>query len=429
MPAPWSSPTRVPSVRASACSTTWRSCPSTSWRPPSRRHVRAGLDAQPRRRPTSWAGAVRARGLRAGPAAGVRPQSALLAAGRRRGGAAVSRRPRPRNRARPERRAAAPAVRASSTCCSSRCGRKTIATARDLERKGSSSPMQEARRQPRSRRVLLQPAARGVGEGPARARGCSPRSSGRRSPTPSIARPSPTPCSWAPPCRSRDRSRRATRSGSRPTCRATASTGRRRAKLLAGLGLANRDADEWLEDAKGTEARFTLLTYRATRRSSAARGARESLEAVGVAVDVVPLETGRADRAHAGRRLRGDLLQLRAERPRSRRCIATSGSAPARRTSGTSARRRRPRWEKQIDDLMTRQAAARRSGRAQAAVPRGAADLQRAPAGALLRGAAAVHGVSPRVRNTTPGVNRPQLLWSADTLAVAPAADERPVAA
>ena len=32
--------------------------------------------------------------------------------------------------------------------------------------------------------------------------------------------------------------------------------------LLAGLGLANRDADEWLEDEKGTEARFTLLTYR-----------------------------------------------------------------------------------------------------------------------------------------------------------------------
>ena len=32
--------------------------------------------------------------------------------------------------------------------------------------------------------------------------------------------------------------------------------------LLAGLGLANRDADEWLEDDKGTEARFSVLTYR-----------------------------------------------------------------------------------------------------------------------------------------------------------------------
>ena len=33
--------------------------------------------------------------------------------------------------------------------------------------------------------------------------------------------------------------------------------------------------------------------------------------------------------------------------------------------------------------------------------------------------------VSTRVRNATPGVNRPQLIWSADTLAVAPAPASR----
>ncbi|MEO7133976.1 MAG: ABC transporter substrate-binding protein, partial [Vicinamibacterales bacterium] len=32
--------------------------------------------------------------------------------------------------------------------------------------------------------------------------------------------------------------------------------------LLSGIGLTNRDTDPWLEDAKGTEARFTLLTFR-----------------------------------------------------------------------------------------------------------------------------------------------------------------------
>ena len=32
--------------------------------------------------------------------------------------------------------------------------------------------------------------------------------------------------------------------------------------LLAGLGLVNRDGDEWLEDEHGTEARFSVLTYR-----------------------------------------------------------------------------------------------------------------------------------------------------------------------
>ena len=32
--------------------------------------------------------------------------------------------------------------------------------------------------------------------------------------------------------------------------------------LLAELGLANRDADAFLEDAAGTEARFTLILYK-----------------------------------------------------------------------------------------------------------------------------------------------------------------------
>ena len=44
----------------------------------------------------------------------------------------------------------------------------------------------------------------------------------RRFRTPSIAKPTPTPSTSAPACRSGDRSRRATRNGSRRTCRATA---------------------------------------------------------------------------------------------------------------------------------------------------------------------------------------------------------------
>ena len=44
-------------------------------------------------------------------------------------------------------------------------------------------------------------------------------------------------------------------------------------EILAGLGLTNRDADEWLEDAKGTEARFNVLAYRGN--SSVERGSRD----------------------------------------------------------------------------------------------------------------------------------------------------------
>jgi ABC-type transport system substrate-binding protein len=63
--------------------------------------------------------------------------------------------------------------------------------------------------------------------------------------------------------------------------------------LLAELGLANRDADAFLEDAAGTEARFTLIHYKGN--TSLERGAqvlKESFERVGVAMDLVPLEPG-----------------------------------------------------------------------------------------------------------------------------------------
>ena len=64
-------------------------------------------------------------------------------------------------------------------------------------------------------------------------------------------------------------------------------------ELLAGLGLSNRDADEWLEDAKGTEAHFSVLAYRGN--SSVERGSailRDELKKIGVKVDVVLLEQG-----------------------------------------------------------------------------------------------------------------------------------------
>ena len=74
-------------------------------------------------------------------------------------------------------------------------------------------------------------------------------------------------------------------------------------ELLAGLGLTNRDADEWLEDAKGTEARFTLLTFSGNSSlERGSRGLRDDLRPLGIAVDVVPLEQG----ALIERMLKGD---------------------------------------------------------------------------------------------------------------------------
>ena len=82
-------------------------------------------------------------------------------------------------------------------------------------------------------------------------------------------------------------------------------------RLLEGLGLANRDADAWLEDAAGAEARFTVLTYRGnTALERGAQVLKESLEPVGVAVDIVPLEPGALIERMLVGQIRRDLLQL-----------------------------------------------------------------------------------------------------------------------
>ncbi len=194
-------------------------------------------------------------------------------------------------------------------------------------------------------------------------------------------------------------------------------------ELLAGLGLANRDADPWLEDAAGTEARFTVLAFKSLERS--AQVLKEHLGAVGVAVDVVTLETG----ALIERMLAGNFeaiffnyVSSDTDPAMQRDFWLSSGSAHfwnlSQATPATP-------WEAQIDDLMTRQAASVDP----AERVRLFRDVQRIVSEhlpALYFAAPRVYlAVSTRVRNATPGVNRPQLIWSADTLAVAPAPASR----
>ena len=194
-------------------------------------------------------------------------------------------------------------------------------------------------------------------------------------------------------------------------------------ELLAGLGLTNRDADPWLEDAAGTEARFTLLVFKSLERG--AQVLKESVEAVGVAVDVVSLETG----ALIERMLAGNFetiffnyVSSDTDPAMQRDFWISSGSAHVWNISQATPA---TPWEAQIDDLMTRQAAAVDP----ADRVRLFRDVQRIFSEhlpALYFAAPRVYlAVSPRVRNTTPGVNRPQLIWSADTLAVAPAPARR----
>ena len=139
------------------------------------------------------------------------------------------------------------------------------------------------------------------------------------------------------------RSRRATPRGSTRTSRAIPTTSAKAKALLAGIGLADRNKNGVVEDEKGTEARFTVITQRGLgwyERGLQVIG--EGAKQIGVAFDVAPLENG----AMIQRMLACDFdaIYMRVlARISSPRRISTSGSALAPRTCGTASRRRRPR--------------------------------------------------------------------------------------
>jgi len=192
-------------------------------------------------------------------------------------------------------------------------------------------------------------------------------------------------------------------------------------QLLAGLGLANRDADEWREDAQGTEARFTVLTYRGNLvLEREAAFLRDELKKVGIAVDVVALEAN----ALVDRMLRGDFEAIFFQYLASDLDPALSkdfwfSSGPAHIWNLAQPTPATP-WEAEIDDLMRRQAAAQDPAERR----RLFADVQRV----FGENVPALYFVAPRlyaaanarVVNLTPAILRPQLLWAADTIAVRP---------
>jgi peptide/nickel transport system substrate-binding protein len=191
--------------------------------------------------------------------------------------------------------------------------------------------------------------------------------------------------------------------------------------LLAGLGLENRDADEWLEDPKGTEARFTVLTFRGNLvLEREAAFVRDELKKVGVAVDVVALEQNTL----VDRMLKGDFESIFFQYLASDLDPALSkdfwlSSGPAHIWNREQARPATP-WEAAIDDLMAKQGATTDPAERR----RLFADVQRV----FGEHVPALYFVAPRlyaaaatrVVNLTPALLRPQLLWAADTIAVTP---------
>ena len=199
---------------------------------------------------------------------------------------------------------------------------------------------------------------------------------------------------------------------SRDAARATA--------LLGAIGLVDRNGDGTLEDARGAPARFTLMTQKG--QTSLERGSaviRDELKKIGLVVDVVMLDGN----ALVNRFLVNpnyDAVYFR---------IGTTDTDPAVNldfwlSSGGShvwnLAQKTPAtpWEQRIDALMKTQMASSDQAERQRTFD----DVQRTFAEhvpTIQFAAPRVYvAASTRVTNLVPAVQRPQLLWSPDTLAV-----------
>jgi peptide/nickel transport system substrate-binding protein len=192
------------------------------------------------------------------------------------------------------------------------------------------------------------------------------------------------------------------------------------AKLLASIGLTDRNGDGRIEDAHNLPVRFSILTQKG--KTALERGAeliREDLGKVGVTVDVVALD----GKALIERFLSGtgyDAVYFSVGTTDTDPAINpdfwfSSGSAHfwniGQKTPATD-------WERQVDELMTKQIGSTDDRERKALFDRVQQILgDHLPVIAFAAPRVFV-AASDRVTNITPALVRPQILWAADTLAV-----------
>jgi peptide/nickel transport system substrate-binding protein len=189
--------------------------------------------------------------------------------------------------------------------------------------------------------------------------------------------------------------------------------------MLRDLGLEDRDGNGVIEDAAGTEARFTVLVQRGLAYLE--RGTmmlREELGGVGIALDIAPLETGAVvERLLA---CNYDAIYFKA----SATDLDPAGNMDFWLSSGSghfwNFQQKTPAtaWEAEVDALMTKQAATLDLAARREIFN----DVQQIFAENL----PALYFVAPRMyvahsrrlAGVVPSVMRPTVLWSADTLNV-----------
>jgi peptide/nickel transport system substrate-binding protein len=190
-------------------------------------------------------------------------------------------------------------------------------------------------------------------------------------------------------------------------------------EILAGIGLTNRDADPWLEDAAGNEAGFNVIAYKGN--SSVERGSailRDELAKIGIRVDVALLEQG----AVIQRMVKGEFESIMM-------IVNATSLDPAMNadfwlSSGSAHlwNMGQPKpatdWEKAIDDVMvTVMSSVDYAERKRAFDQIQGIFAENLPV--LFFVAPRLYmGVSTRVGGLTPSILRPQLLWNVERMTV-----------
>ena len=190
-------------------------------------------------------------------------------------------------------------------------------------------------------------------------------------------------------------------------------------RLLATIGMTDKNGDGQLEDGSGAPVRFSVLVQKdATIRERTVSLLQEQLRRLGIAVDVVGMDLGSIGK----RWMTGEYdsifhgFQVSATDPAMTLDFwLSSGSShfwnPGQAGPATP-------WEARIDDLMRKQSSSTDMAERQrlfVEVQRVFAD--HVPALYFVAPKVTI-ALSPRVLNAAPAPQVPQLLWSADTLAV-----------
>ena len=195
-------------------------------------------------------------------------------------------------------------------------------------------------------------------------------------------------------------------------------------ELLKSIGLEDRNGNGTVEDAAGTEARFTVLTQKGiTYYERALTVLREQAAMIGIGFEVAPLEQGQLVKNHL-LTCNYDAIYMRAVMTD----LDPAGNMDLWLSSGQAhlwnLAQPKPAtpWEAEIDRLMTEQASTVDQNRRQELFN----EVQRiwaenAPA-LYFAAPRLFYAHSTRLRGVVPSVQRPPVLWNADSLSVADAA-------